>query len=403
MAQDPHGNMVDVLLVIEDDIATTQLLERVLLACSPHGLRYTKRYLHQLSVDDVAQDGLPLLVRTGAPTALPWARLLGSARLPYIYYIDDNFWELRGDSALALYYQSADVRKTLNYLVSHADLVLTNSEQLTDYLRGLTPNILCIPAFFDFSLIQSAQAYQGPERRIGFAGSPSRADDLALLVPAIHAILEEFSDVVFEFAGVLPPGICAGPRVRFHPHQNSYEEFIRFQASRGWCIGLAPLLRNQSNRFKTNNKFREYGACRIAGIYTDMEPYAMVVPGKNGLLVGDDPGAWTAAIRQLLRQPELLAAIAGAAETDVLRRYSVDVVAQRWAQAIAASHAKLTPMDCEARAQLRRRARWITWKSGWMSLHMQVAVSFSEGGTSLVLKRSFWRLIRCARTGKWNA
>ena len=91
----------------------------------------------------------------------------------------------------------------------------------------------------------------------------------------------------------MPHGVQSDPRIRLFDHMRSYAEFIRFQAGRNWAIGMAPLLDHSSNRAKTNNKYREYGACGIPGAYSDMPPYqGSVQPGVTGVLVKPAEGAW---------------------------------------------------------------------------------------------------------------
>lgn len=383
---------LDILLIVEADIATTALLERVLLACAPDGIGYRKRYLRSLQLSDFLPSTIPMFVRTGDPGRDVWVDLLRHARWPFVYYIDDNFWEIRGQSPLALYYQDPGVRRTLEHFVGAATAVLTNSTVLQTYLDRYSQAVRCVPAFFDFSLIREVQLDAGAERRIGFAGSTSRQDDLALVAPAVHAVLSRFDDVVFEFVGVLPVGVQQGPRVRFFPAIPDYVEFVRFQASRGWQIGLAPLLANESNRSKTNNKFREYGACGIAGIYSQLEPYAEVISEETGLLVEQSSAAWTAALTKLLRQPALVRRIGEQARAAVLARYSVDAVAAKWAAEFRAVGASSPARHFD------ESARWKLWRAlmavSVRSLSLRLSLAYREGGVKGVMVKSCRRALR---------
>jgi glycosyltransferase involved in cell wall biosynthesis len=74
---------------------------------------------------------------------------------------------------------------------------------------------------------------------------------------------------------------------------------------------------------KTNNKYREYGGCRVAGVYSATSPYVECVRhGETGLLVANDPEAWIAALEALIDAPALRAAIADRAFEDVRRNYN---------------------------------------------------------------------------------
>jgi glycosyltransferase involved in cell wall biosynthesis len=60
-----------------------------------------------------------------------------------------------------------------------------------------------------------------------------------------------------------------------------------------WDIGLAPLKDSMFNYCKTNNKFREYAACLIPGIYSISPPYVEhIVHGQTGYLVENTEEAW---------------------------------------------------------------------------------------------------------------
>lgn len=387
------GGGLDILLIVEADIATTALIERVLLACAPMGVEYRKRYLRNLRLSDFDSRAIPMFVRVGDPGRDLWVDLLASAQRPYIYYIDDDFWRIKGNSPLALYYQDPGVRRTLESFVRGAQIVLTSSEVLQAHLCRYSQAVRFVPAFFDFSLIRDVVPNSGTERRIGFAGSTSRKDDLAVVAPAVEAVLSRFADVVFEFVGVLPAGVKPNPRVRFFPPMPDYSDFVRFQASRGWQIGLAPLLANESNRSKTNNKFREYGACGIAGIYSRLEPYSEVVHGETGLLVEHSSEAWATAIGDLLSNPDLARRVGELARATVYARYSVDTVASQWAaefEAVAAA--------CDSAHRFDQGARWRLWWAlmavSLSSVSLRLTLAYREGGIKAVLVKGWRRALR---------
>jgi hypothetical protein len=103
------------------------------------------------------------------------------------------------------------------------------------------------------------------------------------------------------------------------------------KAAYGLDIGLAPMADVPANLYKTNNKYREYGAMHIAGIYTNTSPYKeSVSDGVTGLLVEHSANAWRHALEQLIRDKELRDRIADAAYADVRTRYAQDVVAEQW-------------------------------------------------------------------------
>lgn len=383
---------ISILVIIEAEIATTHLIEQVLKACGQREIGYKVRFLDKLQTSDFADGIIPLFVRCGDPLALSWTKALVDARYPYIFYIDDNFWRILGDSPLAEYYRHPIVRQSLEFSISHAQVVITNSRELAKFLSPFNKRVSILPTFFDFSLIEGVQPSPVEQIRIGFAGSPSRVDDLELVSSLIAPILEKFPQATFEFAGTLPRGIEPNARVVYFPHTQDYNSFIRFQAARNWAIGLAPLIDHEANRSKTDNKYREYGACRCAGIYSNVSPYSDVVKNSvTGVLVENTQSAWLEAVSDLLAHPAKRAALAQGALDDVRARYDILQVSKAWADFFVSfagrfSH-KARPLDAEMPwpRKLRRRLD---------RTRLNLAIVYHEGGLPLVARRTAHKLRR---------
>jgi glycosyltransferase involved in cell wall biosynthesis len=383
---------LSILLVIEGEIATTQLIEQLLKACGRFGIRYRKVHLASLTFRHLDSETIPLFVRCGDPGLRPWIELLRRARHPYLYYIDDNFWELLDDSAVGQYYRDPDVRQSLEFAVSHADQVLTNSEVLATYLQRFGSRVRVLPAFFDFGLIEGCIPERTSEVRIGFAGSATRANDLELIRAVIQPVLDRIPNAVFEFCGVMPRDIQPGERIRFFGHAASYADFVRFQAERNWAIGMAPLRDHPANRAKTNNKYREYGACRIPGVYSNMPPYqCSVEAGVTGLLVDPSSEAWLSAILLLAHRPEERRRIAAHAENDVRNKYSVVSVARTWDECIRETRAVLRRRPSHLIRAYLRGFVLLELSQGVRILWLQVQDAYSRGGVRMVLSKTVQR------------
>jgi glycosyltransferase involved in cell wall biosynthesis len=255
--------------------------------------------------------------------------------VPFAYYVDDNFWELKGDTPLAQFYQSAPVRHTLDLSITDARTVIVNAPRLGQYIKSRYPtaNIMLLNAPFDFSLTEELPRREksAHEIRVGFAGSITRADDFVEILPALKRLRDRFRNVTFTFFGYCPPELMGSERVTYVPHVANYSEFIRLKASHQLDIGLAPMAASAANLYKTNNKYREYGALEIAGVYTNTSPYTeCVVDGETGLLVSHSSDAWYDALERLVLDRELRARIAAAAYEDIKTNYAQRVVAEQW-------------------------------------------------------------------------
>ncbi|NYH22319.1 glycosyltransferase [Paraburkholderia bryophila] len=326
---------VKVKLVIEGDIPTNQIIERLLVEAIGTRGQVRKLLLAEFTPDTLLDGGIVIMSRTASPASLPMIEWMKAYGVPFVYYIDDNFWELAGDTPLAQFYRSAPVRRTLDRSINDAKAVIVNAPLLGEYIKDRYPeaSISFLNAPFDFSLLEGLPraAKSEHEVRIGFAGSITRADDFVEILPALTRLRDTYGNVTLTFFGYCPPELINSERVTYVPHVANYSEFIRLKASHSLDIGLAPMAASAANLYKTNNKYREYGAMKIAGIYTDTSPYKeCVMDGETGLLVNHSIEAWYEALEKLVTDVDLRARIATAAYEDVKTNYAQSVVAQQW-------------------------------------------------------------------------
>jgi hypothetical protein len=120
-------------------------------------------------------------------------------------------------------------------------------------------------------------------------------------------------------------------RVTFLEWQTSAADAVAEMMRRGWDIGLAPLVANDFNAAKLPTKYRDYGACGIAGVYSSVEAYLKFVQdGETGLLVENIAAQWAAAIRRLIVDPALRDHIRTMAFLDVRRNHSLEAAVETW-------------------------------------------------------------------------
>lgn len=374
---------LQIVLVAEAEIATTQIIEGMLRECARRGLHWTKTSLAALCPADLGTTGVPLFVRCDAPLLRSWVDTLTRAKRPYLYYLDDNFWRIEGDSALAHHYRHPAVRGSIEHAVANASLVLTQSPELAEFVGRFSTRVVVLPTFFDDGLVAYESGGSTAEIRIGFAGSPSRIDDLGVLVPLIDPVLDLDARVVFEFAGVMPSGLAACRRVRHFPHIRDYATYVAFQASRRWDIGLAPLRDSEANRCKTDNKFREFAACGIAGAYADVAPYRRSVEsGVTGLLVAGDSLDWQMAISRLVTDPTLRQRLGTQARIVAHQRYALNVNAPAWMERLTANGVPIS-----ARRMLAAQPAWRRSLAALRLRQLQVREAFRVGGVAEVARK----------------
>ncbi|WXK23702.1 glycosyltransferase [Mycetohabitans endofungorum] len=326
---------LNVVFVIDGDIPTNHIIGRLIADAVTADGTLTTLTLPEFKPDALPQGAVIILSRIASSAAVPMLDWLKQQGIPYAYYIDDNFWELSGDHPVAQYYRCAPVRQALDKAIKNATTVIVNAALLGDYIKARYRNakITFLNPPFDFSLIAPGvpAAKKDGEIRVGFAGSVTRAEDFNAVVPALQRLLDAYSFVNLVFFGYCPPELLEWERVTYVPHVGNYEKFIRLKQTYLLDVGLAPLGTNKANAYKTNNKYREYSALKIAGIYTNASPYQeTVVDGETGLLVKHDSDSWLEALRRLVTDEALRMRIAKNAYADVQANYAQTVVVEQW-------------------------------------------------------------------------
>ncbi len=262
------------------------------------------------------------------------ASLLAAARArgtPLIYDLDDNLFELPPKCEDRSGIREAPQQAMLEEYLRSAALVRVYSRPLAERVAVLNPRVARTFAPVDMSLVPPLRETRPPGPiKIAYATSRTQDALCAIFWPALERILSRYADrVEVHFWGCRPPqsasGRCAGPcNVRHHGLICQYDRYLRRFSGAGYDIGLAPLPDDIFYRSKTNNKFREYGASGIAGIYSQNDVYSDCVRHEvTGLLVANDASAWYDAMERLIEDESLRMRI---------RRQARQYVAEHYAQ-----------------------------------------------------------------------
>jgi glycosyltransferase involved in cell wall biosynthesis len=262
-----------------------------------------------------------------------WVREALLARgTPYVYDLDDNLFEVPEETPEGRYHRDPSRLAELERYVRLAALVRVYSESLRERVAVLNPRLEQVLPSLDWSLIPDEPPARDPRRvRIVYVTSRLRDDLARVFIPDLEGMLERFSSRV-ELAFWGAAGAARGLRgVRRIAPVPDYDRFLGRLARSGFDIGLAPLIDDEFHRSKTNNKYREYGACRIAGVYSDVSVYSSCVRhGETGLLVDKRPGAWFEAVARLVEDADLRTRIQVLARSDVRSRHSQEETEAVW-------------------------------------------------------------------------
>jgi glycosyltransferase involved in cell wall biosynthesis len=276
---------------------------------------------------------LVVFCRNTEPRYAHLVNFLLSRNVPFIYDLDDNFFELPLDSELGKYYRSPERLDMLNSYMRLANLIRVYSEPLLQRAQINNPKVEKVFGPIDLSLISSRARHSNSEM-IKIVYATSRFDDelATIFLPALKEVLNDYAGKIeAHFWGWKPSGRYSLQGVRYHNLISNYERFLHRFSKAGYDIGLAPLKDDIFHKSKTNNKFREYGACRIAGVYSNVEVYSScVTDGETGLLVSNESESWYKAILRLIENTDLREKIKLKSQEYVRQHYSQEDFEKVW-------------------------------------------------------------------------
>jgi glycosyltransferase involved in cell wall biosynthesis len=258
--------------------------------------------------------------------------------IPYIYEIDDNFFEIPYNIEIGRIHRNPVNLSSFINFISYASLVRTYSDLLAQDAGFYNKKIEINRVYFDTNLTSGLNREKSNKLKIVYATSRMADEQQDIFTEALKNIAKNYlQKVEIYFWG--PPIVDEELKQLnnvFHlaPIYN-YEKFIKKFYEMGFDIGLAPIFEGRFFNSKTNNKYREYSACKIAGIYSNQDLYKNCINHEeNGLLVENNPISWYQAIEKLIIDDTLRNKIIEESYTDIEVNYSFEHYCNIWMQSI---------------------------------------------------------------------
>ncbi|MCV3285901.1 hypothetical protein LZT24_17715 [Aeromonas veronii] len=255
-----------------------------------------------------------------------------------VYELDDNFEEIPLTTDIGIYHRQFYRLHVVKRFFSLSDVTRVYSERLKSRALLYGAKIQIIKSYFDINIIDKLQREPKdiPCGKVKIVYPTGRIDDKELeyiLFSSIKSVLVRYeNEVEFHLWRNSMPQQLEGMKnvVLNHPLRN-YEEFIRQFYLSNYDIGLAPGIDNVFFHSKTNNKYREFGGCHIAGVYSNFPPYSnTVIHNETGLLSDNNIDAWVSSIERLICDKKLRERIADQAFYDVSTNYTFDEAVRSW-------------------------------------------------------------------------
>ena len=243
--------------------------------------------------------------------------------IPVVYEVDDLLTEVTDRNPTRPLASSCGpyILDTLR----RADAVVVATERLAQYYADLNERIHVLP-----NLVDTLRFRPGPSRsrevtNVLFAGTQTHVEDLEIVEGALVRVWQRFRERVrFTYMGCVTPELASIPGTTVIEMERDYRIYGDRLSTLGIDLAIVPLHSHRFNRCKSNIKWLEYSACKIAGIYSDVPPYSdYIAHEKTGLLVPPEEDAWVEAMVRMIEGPELRSRIATVARRTVLERFAL--------------------------------------------------------------------------------
>lgn len=141
---------------------------------------------------------------------------------------------------------------------------------------------------------------------IVFAATRSHLQDLGHVAPALAEVLQQFPDARLTtfLNGHAPRSLRMLPNA-IHLPMMEWTRYRAFVAENRFHVAIAPALDTPFNRARSISKLHDHAAFGAAGVYSRQQPFdKIVINGKSGLLLPNEPDEWRDTLLDLARHRE---------------------------------------------------------------------------------------------------
>ena len=225
-----------------------------------------------------------------------------------IYFLDDDFLGLPSDLPGCEIFDDIKIKKNMISILEQSDILWCVNQLIGEKYGTYTKSgyiIGKVPINVSFE----AKKRKDNIVKILYAGSDSHTPLIEKhLKPLAIKLSKKYNErIEITFLGARPKiDINLYKNIKIIKPFEDYTEYRNFVESEGFDIGLAIIGEEDFYRFKYYNKFIEYTSVGCVGVYTDSEPYTLIVKDfENGLLTSNTVDDWYNRVSLLIENEQL--------------------------------------------------------------------------------------------------
>lgn len=225
-----------------------------------------------------------------------------------IYFLDDDFLGLPPDLPGCEIFGDEKIKKNIVEILKITNILWCVNPLIGEKYGIYTQKgyvLSKVPVNFKIKQIEEKKE----KIKILYAGSESHSPMVSkYLKPLAIKLSEEFKNKIeITFIGANPKiDLSKLKNIKFVKTFENYDEYKIFVEKEKFDIGLAVVGEEEFYKYKYYNKFIEYTSIGCVGVYSNLEPYRLVVENfQNGILTENTEEDWYNNVKLLIEDNNL--------------------------------------------------------------------------------------------------
>lgn len=301
--------MTKILSFCEDKIPSVVLgINNILEYISDKtDIEFSFKKTYEVKSKDIIQADIVICVRGASTSDKDIITLAKMYNCLIIYYLDDDLFNVPKYASCSPFYESKHIRKNMIEIMEKCDILWTSNYNIEKKYGSYFSRkyVIDIPIVIEKIKDKNLKKEKGNNAlvKICFAGSIDHVyifDDI--LSPVINNISEKYAEKVeIYIIGINPKKLKKKFNVKVIEFFDDITDYYNFINENKFDIGLAPLRKTNFNSCKYYNKFLDYTSKGIVGIYSNVEPYKIIVKNEvNGMLTENETNSWQETLEKLI-------------------------------------------------------------------------------------------------------
>jgi glycosyltransferase involved in cell wall biosynthesis len=225
------------------------------------------------------------------------------------------------------------LRKSFIDVVRQADWVTVTTPPLEKVYKRYNDHVTIIPNALNFRIWEKPDiSHNGKEVRLLYTGAANHFEDWLFIHPVFTELQNKYKNLKIVLIGTdwkMAPSKMDYSRVEVHRWVD-FEAYPYLMKSLCCDIGVAPVRVSDFNDCRSELKWVEYSALKMATVATNHGPYKRAIRNSETGLLASDEKEWVDALSTLIENNTRRRHISESAYAYVRKNYNLDYIIDQW-------------------------------------------------------------------------